>query len=127
MVLLYTYTTYTELLQNISVHYATCELILTTYVFILTLNIMMVICSYSFVNKQYNFFSYVVCRYYIFSCPTTHILITQHFCYTTRVNISTGVTVPVTVTESTVHSDALCYTCTLAMGAPPPSPPLFKE
>jgi len=69
----------------------------------------MVIYSYHFVYKLYNFFSYVVCRYHIFSCPTTHILSTQYFCHTTRVNISTGVTVPVTVTESTSKTPIVLY------------------
>jgi len=46
--------------------------------------------------------------------PHTSCHTTKHFCHTTRVNISTGVTVPVTVTESTVHSDASCYTYTYA-------------
>jgi len=76
----------------------------------------MVICSDSFEYMLYNFFSYVVCRYHIFRCATTHILSTQHFCHITRVNISTVVTVPVTVSESTVHSNASTYTRTLAMG-----------
>ena len=43
----------------------------------------------------YSFVSYVVCRYHIFSCHTTFILSTQHFCRKIRMNILTRVTVPV--------------------------------
>jgi len=65
----------------------------------------MVICSYFFVHVLYNFLQNVVCRYHIWKCRTTFNLSTQHFCHTTRLNISTGFMVPVTVTDSTILSN----------------------
>ena len=107
------YTKYTEFLHNISLHYTAYPIIL--YYIWFHVNINMVICSYFFVYMLYNFFSFFVCRFHILSCLSTFILSRKHFCHTTRVHTSTGVTAPVTVTESTVLSNASTYTCTLGM------------
>jgi len=89
------YTTYTEFVHNISIHYVTYEIIFHNIWFHFNTkdgHMFLFFCLY--VVQLF----FICCLYYIFSCFTTFILLTQHFCDTTRVNISTGVTVPVTVT-----------------------------
>ena len=140
MILFYNYITYTEFLHNIVlVYYATYKIIVHNKWFYCiitqdTQNSYMT-CQYTTQHITQHMVSFwlqtlsyvliplcicctiffVVCRYHIFSCLTTHILSTQHFCQTTRVNTSTRGTVLVTVNESSVQSNVSCYTRTLCV------------